>query len=764
MDTLKKTFSKQQFALEAAGIGSWEWDIESNTVTWSDNLEEIHGMKRGEFGGKFESFISYVHPDDREQLKAKIQQSSNEDIPYQIEHRWVRKNGEIIWLEGKGQVIHDDYGQPKGMIGICMDITKRKNAELALQKSEEKYRSLFDSMDEGFCIIEVLFDENDKACDYLFLEVNSSFEKQSGIKAPKGKKALDLFPNLERYWFERFGEVVRTGETIRFDDQISDLENRWYHMHAFPIGEPEEHRVAVLLNDITEQKKKNRSDALLGAIVNDSDDAIISKNLDGIITSWNVGAEHMFGYTSEETIGQSITRIISKERLDEENMILGKIKKGERVHHFETKRQCKNGSLTDVSLTISPIKDDTERIVGASKIARDITEQKRAEQELKKLNETLEERVEERTASLLSYQNQLRSLAMQLSRAEEQEQQRLASDLHDNLGQLLAVCKMKVSLMQEKDENPELEEVLELVDDAIVYTRELMSDLKPPSSLEDKDLKSAIGWIAKKMKKHDLKVTIEETDDQPKPLNEEVRSTLLRSIRELLFNVVKHAGADTASITLWCEGGQVKASVEDKGPGFNPDDKNKESLDKGFGLFSIYERMNFLNGNMEIESQPGKGTKVILTVPVMKGEKTIATEKNVSKSSSSKTNKKIKVLLADDHQIVREGLRKKMEEENHLTVIAEASDGEEALKLAKETSPDIIVMDVTMPKMDGVTATQKIKKALPDIHVIGLSSYEDEGFAREMMNAGASAYLAKSDAFETLSATIRSAANVEKQV
>ncbi|HET6527298.1 MAG TPA: response regulator [Balneolaceae bacterium] len=356
---------------------------------------------------------------------------------------------------------------------------------------------------------------------------------------------------------------------------------------------------------------------------------------------------------------------------------------------------------------------------------------------------------------------------MQLSKTEEQERHRLANDLHDNLGQLLAICKMKVSMLQKEDKNPELEEVIKLVDDAIVYTRELMSELKPPTSLEDEDLKSAIEWVAKKMAKHDLKVIVEETDHQPKPLNEEVRSTLVRSTRELLFNVVKHAGVSEAKITITRKGDQVQVMVEDEGPGFNPDERNKESLDKGFGLFSIYERMDFLDGNMDIDSEPGKGTRVTLTVPVLKGEESANEKNGVSKNTSSEqasTNQKIKILIADDHQIVREGLRKRMEEETDLTVVAEASDGDEALKLAKETSPDIIVMDVTMPKLDGITATQKIKSTLPDIQVIGLSSYEDEEFAREMMKAGAAAYLTKSEAFETLAATIRTEATAEKEL
>src|SRR4029077_16797540 len=121
----------------------------------------------------------------------------------------------------------------------------------------------------------------------------------------------------------------------------------------------------------------------LAAIVNSSDDAIISKDLTGVITSWNKGAKRLFGYTAAETIGQSITMLIPPDRQYEEPEILARLKRGERVDHFETVRARKDGSLLEISLTISPLKDSVGRVIGASKIARDITERKRAENELR---------------------------------------------------------------------------------------------------------------------------------------------------------------------------------------------------------------------------------------------------------------------------------------------------------------------------------------------------------------------------------------------
>src|SRR5258706_4868697 len=156
-----------------------------------------------------------------------------------------------------------------------------------------------------------------------------------------------------------------------------------------------------------EDERDSEGTRRLAAIVDSSDDAIVSKDLNGVIRSWNQGAERIFGYTAAEAIGRPITMLLPPERLDEEPNILDRIRRGERIDHYETVRLCKDGSFIDISLTVSPIKDSLDRVIGASKIARDITDRKRREAELRearlelaRANAELERRVEERTAAL----------------------------------------------------------------------------------------------------------------------------------------------------------------------------------------------------------------------------------------------------------------------------------------------------------------------------------------------------------------------------
>ncbi|HWD94507.1 MAG TPA: PAS domain S-box protein [Verrucomicrobiae bacterium] len=272
------------------------------------------------------------------------------------------------------------------------DYLERMDAEAKLRDSQERYRNLFDSIDQGFCTIKVLFDDTGKAIDYQFLLVNPAFERQTGIRDATGRRMREIAPLHEEHWFETYGRIALTGESRRFENAATQL-GRSYEAYAWRIGAPEEHKVGILFNDISDRKRADESERRLAAIVEHSKDAIISIDLDAVIRSWNQGAERLYGYTAKEAIGRPVSVLIPENRENEEPNILNRIQRGETVEHYETVRRRKDGSLVDISLTVSPLKDASGRIVGASKVARDITEKVRS-------RETLERTVTERTAML----------------------------------------------------------------------------------------------------------------------------------------------------------------------------------------------------------------------------------------------------------------------------------------------------------------------------------------------------------------------------
>jgi PAS domain S-box-containing protein len=233
------------------------------------------------------------------------------------------------------------------------------------------------------------------ACNFGTREIRHSSEEHSRLYGFDPEKEMPSFEEfVQRMHPEDRPRVVemaersnRTGKDFEahFRIVLPDGTTKYVHGVGHPVFKPsgDVGDFVGILMDVTERRRAEQATRLLAAVVESSHDAIVSKNLDGVITSWNKGAERLFGYTAEEAVGQNITLIIPPDRRDEERTIVERLTRAERVDHFDTVRMRKDGSLLDVVLTISPIKDAADRVVGASKLARDITERKRAEEALR---------------------------------------------------------------------------------------------------------------------------------------------------------------------------------------------------------------------------------------------------------------------------------------------------------------------------------------------------------------------------------------------
>ncbi len=422
------------------------------------------------------------------------------------------------------------------------------------------------------------------------------------------------------------------------------------------------------------------------------------------------------------------------------------------THDFDDIGHCimlLNGRRLDVK------EGGPERIV---LVLEDITEQKQAEMELKELNENLEER----TKTLTAYQAQLRKLADKLSIAEEEQRRYLATELHDNLGQLLTVAKMKLGSLKKKNNSEDITESLndldETLNDSVRYTRQLMSELKPPPGLKGAEIEDTLYWLQGKMKQHELNVVIED-GVKAKRLPKESNVILQQSIRELLYNVVKHSGVKEAHIVLNKMDGMLKIEIKDNGKGFESESEDlKPTTDGGFGLFNIKERLEIIGGKFNIKSKPGEGTTATLLAPLKVAQEATGQEATGQEATIGKKGKDqlIKVLLVDDHQVVREGLQRLINEQDDMAVVTEAANGEEALKSIKEVRPDVILMDINMPVMDGIEATTEIMGSNLEMCIIGLSVHASDKVEQSMRKAGARAYITKDKATETLCAIIRS--------
>jgi PAS domain S-box-containing protein len=390
----------------------------------------------------------------------------------------------------------------------------------------------------------------------------------------------------------------------------------------------------------------------------------------------------------------------------------------------------------------------------------DITERKQAEKALRDLNEQLDQRVSQRTRELAESQARLRSLVAELTRAEERERRRLAVELHDYLAQSLTALRMDLSradkLMTTTDGNGVLRKILYDVrndlDHSIDYTRSLIAELSP-RVLYDLGLPAALAWLAEQMGKHGLHVEVD-GNGEGISLTEDEAVFIYQCARELLWNVVKHADTDRAKVAFGVDGKQFSLAVIDDGIGFDPQAKVDDGGGRGhFGLFSIKERVELRGGQVEIESKPGSGTWVTLLLPIdSRVEAAVKMEK--SEAAASALGKNIKIVIVDDHQTVRRGLRRVLEEESPFTIVGEAGDGPQAIAMTKELEPNVVIMDVNLPTMSGIEATSRIMHDRPSTIVIGLSFGSDSYLTQAMRDAGAVSCVAKERAVEEVSQAI----------
>jgi PAS domain S-box-containing protein len=377
----------------------------------------------------------------------------------------------------------------------------------------------------------------------------------------------------------------------------------------------------------------------LAALVDWSDDAILSKDLDGIIMSWNRGAQRLFGWTEQEAIGQPVTILIPPELHKEESEILKQIRAGKPIERFETVRHTKTGEKIDVSLTISPVKDSTGRIIGASKIAHNITERKQMEANLKNANDALEDRVKQRTAELVGMNEELvsqadlvRDLSARLLQLQDEERRHIARELHDSVGQLLAAISMNISkIAREKAKlspaaEKSAEENASLVEQALTEIR-TMSHLLHPPLLDEIGLESAIKWYTEGFaQRSKIEVALDLPPDLGR-LSSDLEIALFRVMQECLTNIHRHSGSTKAAIRFAQKQTSLELEVSDEGKGI-PIEKQRTlnaSGALGVGFRGMRERVRQLGGTLQIHSN-GNGTKVSVTLPMRNAKASSATD------------------------------------------------------------------------------------------------------------------------------------------
>jgi PAS domain S-box-containing protein len=602
--------------------------------------------------------------------------------------------------------------------------------------------------------------------------------------------------------------AIKAGQSTRNEEltiERPDGSRIIVNVNVDPLYDGDGHACGAInvFQDITDARRLEEASRRLAAIIESSDDAIISKDLNGTIRSWNHGATRLFGYEADEVIGKPVTTLIPPDRYDEEPGILERIRRGGRIDHYETVRQRKDGSLIEISLSVSPVKDAQGKIIGASKIARDISERKRAEQELSRAkddlaraNQELAKQVQERTldlsqakAALLRDLEEQNRLQEQLRQAQKMESiGTLAGGIAHDFNNILNIIKGYISTLSENpgaDEN--FSDSLKVIDDAIergtATVRQLLTlARKTEAHLASTNSNDIISELAKL-----LKQTFPKTINVSLQLDRRLPCIMAdpSQISQLLLNLCVNArdampsgGSLTLRTTLvhhrtlaerhadavapW----YVCIEVIDTGVGmdaavrsriFEPFFTTKGTgQGTGLGLSIVYAIVKNHNAVIDVESQRGRGTTFRLYLPIASvtekaSEETSRREPPAVKAASGRGT----ILLAEDEENMVQLLKRVLGQRGYQVLVA--ADGAEAIDLFNRCGPeiDVVLLDIGLPKIAGWDVIRKLKEKDPDVRVVVASGYIEPELKSKMFEAGVKAVVHKPYAIANIIKTLQ---------
>jgi two-component system cell cycle sensor histidine kinase/response regulator CckA len=530
--------------------------------------------------------------------------------------------------------------------------------------------------------------------------------------------------------------IARDGSEIPIDNSGASIQHE-----GRTVG------VVLVFRDVTERRRAERDTAYLAALVESTGDAIIGSSPEGVIQSWNPAAERLYGYRAEEMIGHSTRELTPPDHAHEESAIFESLRNGDRMVHLETVRQCKDGALVDVSLTISPIRDDTGQIMGISHLARDITEQKRNAEKLRQTQKL--ESIGILAGGIAHDFNNLLSGIMgnaSLALDEVDPASRVKSRLEDVISasekaaqltrQMLAYSGRGQFLLEQINLSARIRETAPLIQPAIRSSVELRLNLDDRSPAIEADTAQIQQLV--------MNIIINAAEAIPEGQRGTVTVTTRREMVDEAY--IRQVGAGAGELK---RGPYVLFEVVDTGTGMDEATKSRifdpffttKFTGRGLGLAAVLGIVRGHEGFIGVSSTPGQGTtfRVLLPALDVHVESTPA-DRQPAKPADAGGGK---VLVVDDEEIVRKMAKQVLERYKFRVLLAE--DGARGVELYRRESAgiDCVLLDLTMPVMNGEEALARMRQMRDDVPVILSSGYNEAEARRRFTGMGLAGFLQK---------------------
>ncbi len=783
---IEEAQERYRLAAKATNDAIWDWDLKADYILWNDALEQAYGHPLATLDTSSDWWIAQIHPDDRARIYASIHAViDGNGTAWTDEYRFRRLDGSYADILDRGHVIRDAEGSAARMIGAMLDMSQMRKAEMALRRSEERSRTMLETIEAAFAIIEVRFDADDSPVDYRFIEANPAFERQAGVDL-RGKWVTEFAPDLERFWFEAYGHVAKTGEPASFENYAKAFE-RWFEVKAVRVGEQADRQIAVMFSDVTARRDAEERLRTSEAISRENVERVqLALAAGAIIGTWHwdllsdrfavdeafsraFGLEPALGHEGL-SLEQVIATVHPEDRPGLIEAINAVITEGSLYAHQYRVRRADgiyywieaNGRVdraedgTPLSFPGVLINVDERRTVAA--------ERDRATAALRSLNDTLEQRVAARTTELMQAEEKLR----QSQKMEAVGQ--LTGGLAHDFNNLLAGISGALELMSTRIEQGRWSDVDKYIvtaqgaaKRAAALTHRLLAfsrrqTLDPQPTDVNRLMKGMTDLIQRTVGPSILVETIGTPRLWPTLVD---ASQLENALLNLCINA-RDAMPDGGRITIdasnrWVEDGATQVHdlpegqylslcVTDTGTGMTPEVMAKAfdpffttkpiGQGTGLGLSMIYGFANQSGGQVRIQSEVGKGTSIFIYLPRYDGA-AVRDESDAHIPPVEFTQSGETILIVDDEPTVRMLLTDSLGDLGYTLI--EAADSLAGLKLLRsDVHIDLLITDVGLPGgMNGRQMADAGREVRPQLKTLFITGYaENAAIGDEQLGPG----------------------------